>query len=472
MNIKPRMRNNMKKQIFILLAIMVIAIGAYAQVTLQSFQIGPNYLQGTSLKVPNINVSTPFKFNITVSRGVNSGGGSVAGNCTIKLYYTENQSSDSNIPDDPSSLVLLTKNITSSEYDSYNRAVLTDLDASLPANKQYGKILIRIEFLDNQNINRISYSTTRNGIYIVPIQPPGGIDPTHLAKMQAMGFATEYIANFNSSYYLVEGDILINKSSLSVSNPVYALNNDKEHNVNIWVKSVVSANSTWDNAILLAIGAWNANPNSDIKLHLVRQYGTLDTQPPYDIVIDSDQGLLGHDQVKAVEYPIGNGKTGGFIMANLDYNFTSADEAVNNMIHAIGHSLSFKHRYLEFSIMKWTSLANFSNSFGSFPNQIDSPVINAMYPVNPNSVIIPYISGIANLSHGSEQSYDMSYYVPGVTYSWSATAGSGAAPDFSWATQVRLPEVFFDSGNYQLQCTISSGKYTTPITVTKNIIVQ
>jgi len=28
------------------------------------------------------------------------------------------------------------------------------------------------------------------------------------------------------------------------------------------------------------------------------------------------------------------------------------------------------------------------------------------------------------------------------------------------------------SGNYQLQCTISGGKYTTPVTAVKNIIVQ
>lgn len=167
MNIKPHTRNNMKKQIFILLAIMIIATGAYAQITLQSFQIGQNYLQGTSLKVANINSATPFKFLVSVTRGINSGGGFVSGNCTIKLYYTENQSSDSNIPDDPTSLLLFTKNITSSDYNS-SQAILADLDASLPANKQYGKLILRFEYLDNQNINRINYSSTRYGIYVVP----------------------------------------------------------------------------------------------------------------------------------------------------------------------------------------------------------------------------------------------------------------------------------------------------------------
>ncbi|WP_157280302.1 hypothetical protein [Pedobacter borealis] len=185
----------MKKQIFILLAIMVIATGSYAQVTLQSFQIGQNYLEGTSLKVPNINVPTPFKFLVQVMRGINSNGGFVSGNCVIKLYYTENQSSDSNIPDDPTSLLLLTKNITSSDYNS-SQAILADLDASLPANKQYGKILVRLEFLDNQNINRVSYSSTRYGIYIVP--------PAVIPKAPVYLIA----GNSNGEYYLSLDDAM------------------------------------------------------------------------------------------------------------------------------------------------------------------------------------------------------------------------------------------------------------------------
>lgn len=303
---------------------------------------------------------------------------------------------------------------------------------------------------------------------VTPPQPEE-IDPNHLAKIQAMGFSTNGIKNFSSVHYLVEGDILINKGALNVTNPVYTLNNDKEHNVNIWVRSAVDVNSTWNDAILLAIGAWNANPTSDIKLHLVRQYGTLDTQPPYDILIDSDRGFLSSSQAEAVEYPVGNGKTGGFIMANLDYNFTSTTQATNNMIHAIGHCLSLKHKADVSSIMVNNNLSNYSQAF---PSSVDAPIISSIYPLNPNSVVTPYISGISNLLHGWEQSYDMSYYVPGVTYSWGATGGSGAAPDFSWATQVRLPEVFFDPGNYQLQCTVSGGKYTTPVTAVKNITAQ
>ncbi|WP_293310558.1 hypothetical protein [Pedobacter sp. UBA5917] len=160
----------MKKQLFIFLAFIVLALTSNAQVTLQTFQIGQNYLQNsTTLKVPNTSVATPFKFVIITTRGVSSSGGYVSGNCKISLYYTENQSADSNIPDDPSSILLKTVNVTSSDYKK-DQATLEDIDASLPPNKQNGKLVVKFEFLDNQNINRISYSTTRYGIYVVP--PP------------------------------------------------------------------------------------------------------------------------------------------------------------------------------------------------------------------------------------------------------------------------------------------------------------
>jgi len=164
------MKSNMKKQLFILLAFIVLALTSNAQVTLQTFQIGQNYLQSSNtLKVPNTAVATPFKFTIVTKRSIASSGGFVSGNCKISLYYTENQSSDSNIPDDPSTVLLKEASITSSNYKD-DFATLKDLDTSLPINKKDGKIILRFEFLDNGNVNRISYSTTRYGIYVVP--PP------------------------------------------------------------------------------------------------------------------------------------------------------------------------------------------------------------------------------------------------------------------------------------------------------------
>lgn len=175
MNTKLIMKSKVKKQLFILLAFIVLALTSNAQVTLQTFQIGHDYLQSSNtLKVPNTAAATPFKFTIVTKRGVASSGGFVSGNCKISLYYTENQSSDSNIPDDPSSVLLKEASITSSNYKD-DFATLKDLEASLPAGKSNGKLVVRFEFPDNQNINRVSYSSVRYSIYVVP--PPVVISP-------------------------------------------------------------------------------------------------------------------------------------------------------------------------------------------------------------------------------------------------------------------------------------------------------
>jgi hypothetical protein len=450
-------------KLFIAIVILLTPKLADAQINVFSFKVLDQYLKDGKILIKNAE-ATEIKLEVKFSTARDAQGKPKVGNIRTALG-TKNSNGDIVYLSDQQE-VFNTDFVAGEVY--LTKTYTVNIDKSKLTNSI-------IDLLQQQPGGLPTESPTRYNYVLEDTTPPDQpepIDPSHLAKIQAMGFSISNVKNFSTVHYLVEDDILINKSALNAINPIYALNNDKEHNVNIWIRSAVVENSTWADAILLAVGAWNANPNSDVKLHLVRQYGTLDTPPPYDILIDSDRGFLSANQAKAVEYPVGNGKTGGFIMANLDYNFASSDEAVNNMIHAIGHSLSFKHRALEYSIMKPGSLANFSNHFGNFPNQVDSPVINALYPLNPNSIVVPYISGIANLSHGDEQSYDMSYYVPGANYSWRATGATGPVPDFSWASEVRLPEVYFDAGNYQLKCTVSIGKYTTPVTVTKSIVVQ
>jgi len=459
------MRNNMKKQIFILLAIMVIATGSYAQVTLQSFQIGQNYLQGTSLKVPNINAPTPFKFLVSVLRGANSNGGFVSGNCIIKLYYTENQSSDSNIPDDPSSLLLATKNITSSDYSS-NQATLADLDASLPANKQYGKLILRFEYLDNQNINRISYSSTRYGIYIVPpVVTPPTIDATTIAKIQSMGFSTSGISS-EGEYYTVENDILIRKSTLFQNAGEFLINNDRQHNVYILVKTSVWTMNVWD--VITAAHLWNSNPNSDIKLHVLNEFGN-QPLPPIDITIDYKPSSY---PVRA-EFPNGNGHAGSMIYVGLNQNQVSNINPIVAITRAIAHSLGLKNNSIPNSIMNSGGASNYV-----FPiNTSDNQLMSSLYPVNPNSAIIPYISGVNSLNMHESGTFEMSYILLGTSYNWNIvpTNGTGnlGVPDISWASQLRLPEISFSAiGSYQIQCSLTTSKYTSSATAIVNVAVQ
>lgn len=360
-------------------------------------------------------------------------------------------------------------NVNSSNFGQYDSNYEATFSFSVPSSKlldDYHLVL----FYNIPNAGSTSYNQFSSYYAQINNPPPGPtFDPTHLTKIQSMGFSTTGIVDFNSTHYLVEGDVLIKKSSLNVSNPTYSVNNDKEHNINVWVKSAIKpANPNWDNAVSLAVAAWNANPSSDIKLHLVYQYGTLDVPPPYDIIVDADLGALSSSQPKAVEYPNGDGKPGGIILVNLDYNHSSSNQLTNNMIHAFGHVLGFKHNNITNSIMVNNNLSGYTNTF---PSTIDDSVISSLYPLNVNSIVTPYISGIANMSSnwGWGQDYDMSYFVLGNTYTWTSNTPH---PYLPFVGQSTLPEWNFNVGSHELKCTTSQSKYATPIIATKNINVQ
>jgi len=177
MNIKLTTKNNMKKKFFIFLAFIVLTLNSNAQVILTSFQIRPDYVTNNQLNVTNINGPTAFKFAYQLQRGIISTGGFKSGTCSISLIYTEAQSGDSSIGSDPSTIVLHSKNITSSDYND-ELAKFLDIDASLPANKLNGKILLRYIYVDDSNQSQVvNYSTTRYSIRQVIENPPAYTPP-------------------------------------------------------------------------------------------------------------------------------------------------------------------------------------------------------------------------------------------------------------------------------------------------------
>lgn len=167
MNIKLLTKNNMKKHFFLLIAFIVIALTSRAQIVLQQFQIDKNRTQNDALIVPTTSTATSFKFVAILARNPVSTGGYVSGNCKISLVYTETASGDAAIKNDPSTITLGTKDVTSSDYDK-TLASLFDIDATLPAHKTSGRILLLVEYLDYSNQSKTIYSNTRYGIYVVP----------------------------------------------------------------------------------------------------------------------------------------------------------------------------------------------------------------------------------------------------------------------------------------------------------------
>lgn len=462
MSINLYMRNKMKN-ILILALLLVFGKTAGANIVMSSFNL-KDASADNKFTVSDAQVPTNLEFRFTLMKYSDQ---YAPGDCYVTLLYTESPE-DNNFDSHPSTIEISSTNyVRKSEFAS-NGTIYQSvwLPAILPAYRFSGRIVIRYRFFHSAQNKEVSlYSTVK-----YEINAPSYISPDDLSKIQSMGFSTTGIKDFNSTHYLVENDILIKKSSLNISNPIYAVNNNKEHNINVWVKpSIHPANSTWNNAVYLAVAAWNANPSSDIKFHLVSQYGTSDVPPPYDIIVDSDLGILSYNQPNVVEYTNGDGKAGGLILVNSDYAYSSSAQLVNIMIHALGHSLGFRHSSAANSIMVNNNLSTYTNAF---PSTVDEPIISALYPLNANSIVTPYISGTANLPYSSwTQDYEMSYVLLGSTYTWTSSTPHWFLP-YSVTSQTRLPEVNFNTGSHELKCTTSHSKYTAPIVATKNIVVQ
>ena len=347
------------------------------------------------------------------------------------------------------------------------------------------------------------------------------VDSSIIAKIKALGFQTKGITEFQE-YYIVEGDIMISKKSLSstkgperlmsvggtisqasTNNLISTINN---HNINISVDASIYGDNTWYNALKKAVTVWNSTSNSNVKLNLIYTSLTdysLD-QTNIDITIKGDNNQLDFNTVARAEFPTYNGKPGSLILINLDVknpftnNYLNDGQAAWNVIHEIGHCLGLRHTNWETndpptsigenliagtptsdpnSVMNGsTGLSDYSAyTYPLLPSNYDAIAISTLYPVNNSSVVLPYISSNKYFSPGGEDYFKISYLEQGVSYHWRAIGINGTNYDETIGTFTAdtTPGIGFpSSGNYQLQCTISGGKYTTPTTVTKNLIVQ
>lgn len=173
------MKTNMKK--ILIMVLLCFAFGyAGAQVILSNFSIQSSYTSNNKLLVNNAGSSTNFKVDFSLVRSVLSTGGFEPGECYVTVIYTESpnyieQATDNNNYEMDSSTIELSsvKYVNSSNYtysiaNFYNS---TALNATLPANKTMGKILLRYKAYDRtlgKDVTR--YSINRYQIYVVP--PP------------------------------------------------------------------------------------------------------------------------------------------------------------------------------------------------------------------------------------------------------------------------------------------------------------
>jgi hypothetical protein len=471
------------KVLFLLSIISLAYINAKGQ-TYVGNVVGFNLVSANKVTVALNTTTTTVKFEVVCSRvsdGVTPGTTTVVWKpfkMNFKLVVQNTNGSREVLPD----VYTMTDGDFTRENPGINNKQFTAVISNnkLPNN---GYIYIQFNIPSvNNGVTYQGYSVYESNRYPIVVASPVVPDPSPatLAKIASMGFNTSGIKTF-STYYVVENDIRLSKNALAqTSNTNYTVGNTYSHNVNILIDESVWGNGRWYNDLLEALRVWNSGPNSDIKLNLIYDYFKYTVSPRIDISIKGSSSIT---TATETQFPDGFGGPGALITVNS--NFTSpTNDNVLNMVHAIGHSLGLKHTPstatgYQNSVMKpgnatvsvWSVLLE---NYG-LPSTYDVSNISTNYPGNAGSIINAYINGPGSFNASASVTYRMSYIsseaginyhwkvigINGTTYLYEPSENNAALYDFG------LP----NAGTYQLQCTISGGKYTTPVTSTKNITV-
>lgn len=260
-----------------------------------------------------------------------------------------------------------------------------------------------------------------------------------LHVLQLLGFETSDIVELES-YYLIQGDILFEKSKLSSYDKIQTrqayhttglIEHPNQRTITVGIDSSIptSGVDNWREEILESINLWN--PLSNLRLAY-----TTDANP--DILIRSDDiNPLPYYAIAAAEFPM-NGKPGSTIRINLDYNNKVIPrlQKIYNMVHELGHCFGLRHT-------NWKSLEesganHISGTPTSDPNSImnggtaesswngfsenDRSAISTLYPTVGYISLIGFPGNI--ISFGIDKfRISVSCSHPIVSYRWTITGG-------------------------------------------------
>jgi hypothetical protein len=177
------------------------------------------------------------------------------------------------------------------------------------------------------------------------ISNPANENDPFVIKLTKMGFKLKNIEEFKD-YYLVEGDIIFDKSKKNLTGKPdqYYTNSlvdmNKVNNITVRMDSSMPTSGVddWRNAINSAIAYWNYIPGSRVNFIFT-------TNATADITIYSDNGTLGDRVIAAAEFP-SNSHPGVYIMVNLDFlsNISVLEgQKSYNIVHELGHCIGFRH---------------------------------------------------------------------------------------------------------------------------------
>lgn len=243
--------------------------------------------------------------------------------------------------------------------------------------KTFFKINLYLLFLLSASI--VNYSCTNESERNEVVE---SIPDKDKQLLSSIGFKTEGLIDMGT-YYVVEGDIMLEKRHLSEYNTIYRessglkqvryselISRSNQRSITIGVSNSlkVQGKDNWLIEIQQAIAEWNSITTCNIHL-------TYTTSLSPDILISDDGGTLADNWLAVGSYPRG-GKPGPRIKINLDFwnNYTlTSSQKKYNMVHEIGHCIGFMHT-------NWSGLGESSGTVvPGTPNEGKNP--------DPNSVM-------------------------------------------------------------------------------------
>lgn len=178
-------------------------------------------------------------------------------------------------------------------------------------------------------------------------QPITSTQDNNIDILQSLGFETSAIIEMER-HYLIEGDILFEKSKLPFYNKAQTrqayhttglIAYSKQRTITVGVENSIPTSGVddWREEIQEAINLWN--PLSNLKM-------TYTSEANPDILIRSDSSdPLPNNVIAAASWPM-NGQPGSTIRINLDYynNKTIPRlQKIYNMVHELGHCFGLRH---------------------------------------------------------------------------------------------------------------------------------